>query len=248
MVLEKEPEVDNAVRVIGAQRPLRLGVETKQAVRVVLDNQQAGPLADAEHLGPALGAERDPGGVVERGDRVQELHPLALAGEPGDAFIQCLGYQPVVVHRHVHDTRLVGSEGSEGSHVGGPLGQDHVPWIDEDAGDEVERLLRADRDDHVVGMGMDSLQRHHLADALAQCRVALPRPVLQSDRAMLGNQLAGHLAHGIQRQGGDVGHPAGQRHDLRPGGHREQGPDLRGNHAPGPCCVPASMRVHQRPV
>ncbi len=181
---------------------------------------------------------------MERGNRVQELHPLAVAGEPGDAFVQRLWYQPVVVHRHVDDARLVGSEGSEGPHVRGPLGEDHVPGIDEDAGDEVECLLRADSDDHIVGLGMDSLQRHHLADALAQRGITLPRPVLQGDRAMLGNQLASHVADGIQRQRGDVGHASGQRHDLRPGGHREQGPDLRGNHASGSCGVPAGVRVH----
>ena len=49
----------------------------------------------------------------------------------------------------------------------------------------------------------------------------------------LGDQLADHLADGVERERGHVGRAAGQRDDLGPGGHGEQGPDLGGDHADG---------------
>ena len=56
-VLENEPEVDHAVRLVGAQRPDRLAVEAEQAVGVVLEHQHVGVAADLEDL--AGGAPRD---------------------------------------------------------------------------------------------------------------------------------------------------------------------------------------------
>jgi hypothetical protein len=56
--------------------------------------------------------------------------------------------------------------------------------------------------------------------------VALPGAVLQGLRAARLHELAHELADGVERQGGQVGHAAGQAHDLRAGGHGEQGADL----------------------
>ena len=82
-------------------------------------------------------------------------------------------------------------------------------------------------------MRPDLLQRHDVADPLAQPGVALRGAVLQRHLAAAGDQLADHLADGVERERGHVGRAAGQRDDLGPGGHGEQGPDLGGDHADG---------------
>ena len=236
------------MRVVGAQRPQRLPVEPQQAVGIVLDHEQAGPLADLQHPGPALHAEGHPAGVVEGRDRVEELHPLALAGQPGERLRQRLRDEPAVIHRDVDDVRLVGREGAQRPDIGRPLGQHDVAGVDEDPGDQVQRLLRADRDDHLVRVGADPLQCHHVTDALAQAGISLRRHVLQGHGAAVGHELAGHLADSVQRQGGDVGHAARQRHDLGPGSDGEQGPDLGRDHLLGPRGVAADIGVHQGPM
>jgi hypothetical protein len=97
-------------------------------------------------------------------------------------------------------------------------------------------------------VGADPLQRHHVTDALAQAGISLRGHVLQGHGTAVGHELAGHLADRVQRQGGDIGHAARQRHDLGPGGDGEQGPDLRRDHLLGPRGVAADIRVHQGPM
>ena len=236
------------MRVVGAQGPQRLPVEPQQAVGVVLDHQQAGPLADLQHPGPALQAEGHPAGVVEGRDRVEELHPLVIGGQPCDRLRQRLRDEPSVIHRDMDDVRLVGREGAQRADIGRPLGQHDIAGVHEDPGDQVQCLLRADGDDHLVRVAADSLQRHHVTDALAQAGISLCRHVLQGHGATIGHELARHLADGVERQGADVGHATRQRHDLGPGGDREQRPDLRRDHLLRPRGVAADIRVHKGPV
>jgi len=74
----------------------------------------------------------------------------------------------------VGDPRLVGGEHPQGTDVARRLGEDHITGVNEDPGDQVQRLLGSGRHHDVVGVGGDSLQRHHLEDLLAQRGVALP--------------------------------------------------------------------------
>ena len=77
---------------------------------------------------PVVG-EGDAGRVVEVRDRVQELDPAAGRLDVLDSGDQRLRDQPVVIHRHVHDLRLVGLERPERTDVGRRLGQDDVARI-----------------------------------------------------------------------------------------------------------------------
>ena len=135
------------------------------------------------------------------GHGVEELDPAAGGGHPLDGLLQGLGDEPVLVHGHVHHIGLVGGERAQGAHVGGRLGQDHVTGINEDPGDQIQRLLRTHRDHDVVGVRPDTLQRHDLADPLAQARVTLSGAVLQCGGALLGDQAAHHLPDRFQGQG-----------------------------------------------
>jgi hypothetical protein len=148
----------------------------------------------------------------------------------------------------VHHVGLVGRERAQGAHVGGRLGQDHITGIDEDPGDQVQGLLGAHRHHHVVGVCADALQRHDLADLLAQAHVTLRGAVLQRGGAPLGDQPAHHLTDGFEGQGRDVRRPAGQGDDLRPGGYGEQGANLRGDHAASSLGVLVEIRINPGPL
>ena len=218
----------------GVHRPQRrvdLPGEPEQAVRVVLEDGHAVLGADVEHLAPPLDGQRDAGRVVEVRDRVEELRDDAARRERPQRLAQQLRHQAVGVHRDVHDPRLVGGEAAQGAHVGRPLGEDDVARVAEDAGDEVQRHLRADGDHHVVRVGADPLERHDLADLLAQRGNALRGAVLQRDLAVAGDELGDLAGEGVERQRGEVRHAAGERDHLGPARHREQRPDLRRRHA-----------------
>jgi hypothetical protein len=137
----------------------------------------------------------------------------------------------VLVHRDVHDAGLVGGEAAERPDVGRAFGEHDVARVAVDAGDEVQCHLRADGDDHVVRVGADTLQRHHLADLLAQRGHSLRGAVLQRHLALALHEVGDLGRQRAEGQGGEVGHAAGQRDDLGPARHREQGADLRCGHA-----------------
>jgi len=225
--------VATGVRPVGADRRHRWCVEAEQAVRVVLEDHQPRRLADRQHLLTARLGQRDARGVVEVGHGVEELGPLAGGLHVGDRLGKRLRHQAVGVHRDVHDLGLVGREGPQRTDVGGGLGDHDVPRVDEHPRHQVQRLLAADGDHDVLGGGVHALECHDLADQLTQERVALARAVLQGLGAPGGDELADQLADSVQRQGRQVGHAAGQAHDLGTRSDCEQGPDLRGGHAVG---------------
>ncbi len=155
---------------------------------------------------------------------------------------------PLIVHGDMHHFGLVGGECAERAHVRGALGQHHVAGVDEDPGDQVERLLGADGDDHVVGPGLDALQAHDVADLLAQVRVALAGAVLQRDRAAPGDQVGDQLADHVEGKSGDVRHAAGERDHLRPRRDGEKSSNLGGDHPGSSCGVPIDVGVDARPL
>jgi hypothetical protein len=132
------------------------------------EDHQPGRLADREDLVAAVLGEARAGRVVEVRHGVEELAPLARRAHRGDRLAQRLGHEPVLVHGDVHDLGLVGREGAERPDVRRRLGDHDVTGVDEHARDEVERLLAADRDDDVLARALHALERHDLADQLAQ--------------------------------------------------------------------------------
>ena len=172
----------------------------------------------------------DAGRVVEVRDRVQQLDPAAGGLTGVDRGDERLRDQAVVVHRDVHDLRLVRLEGAQRADVGRRLRQDDVTRIDEDPGGQVQRHLRTDGDHHVVGMRLDPLQRHHLADLLAQSGMPWPDPYCSATRPSSATSAAASAASDSSGSDLQVRHPAGQRHHLGPVGDGEQCPDRRCPH------------------
>ena len=122
----------------------------------------------------------------------------------------------VVVHLDLHDVGLVGAEGRDRARVGRRLGDDHVARVDQRLAHEVDDLLAAGGDEHVLGVdvGMPSAAMTSAIASLvtampsvgAYCRARAasrwPRPCDMSAASDLG------------REGRGVGQPAGERDDL----------------------------------
>ena len=200
------------------------------------------------------GRERHAGGVVEVGDRVEELDLLAGGAGGRDRLLQRLGHQPVGVHLGVYDVALVGLEHAQRADVRRRLADHDVAGVAEDPGHEVDRLLGADGDDHVVGVRLDALEPHHLGDLLTELGHALAGAVLHRHRTVVRDQVADRAADDVERQPGDVGHAAGERDDLGPRRDREERADLRGRHpgraggVPVDVGVEAVLRARRRAV
>ena len=143
------------------------------------------------------------------------------------------GISPCVVHRDVHDARLVRAEDAERADVARRLGEDHVARIDEQLRHEVERLLRAGRGDDVVDRSADALERHDVEDLLAQRGDALAGAVLQGRRALRAHDALHRRDDQLLREGRDERHAAGEGDDLGAGGDGEQGSDLGGGEPGG---------------
>ena len=129
---------------------------------------------------------------------------------------------PVLVGRDLDHLGLVAAEDGNRARVGRRLADDDVARVDQRLGDEVDRLLAAGGDEHIVGVGQHPLRAHHLEDAVLGLLEALRRPVLQGLRRGLLRDLR-HLRRerpGRERRG--VGESAGERDHLRPGRDRHQ--------------------------
>ena len=135
------------------------------------------------------------------------------------------------VHRHVHDLGLVGGEAAERADVGRALGQHHVARIAEDAGDQVQRHLRADGDHHVVGSAR--IPSSAITSQICSRSTGTPcaEPYCSATCPSRATRSATSAASASQRQRGQVRHATGEGHHLGAAGHREQCADLGGRHA-----------------
>ncbi len=199
--------------------------------------------ADLQDLGAPWQGQRDAARVVEIRDGVEELDPLALRRHVRDGLAQRTGLQTVLVHRDVYDLGLVRAERAERTDVGRALGEDDVSRVAEDAGDHVQGHLGARGDHHVIRVGGDPLQRHDLADLLAQLRHPVRGAVLQGDLAVDRDQPGDLGGQRVQRQRGEVRHAAGQRDHLGAAGDGEESSDLGGGHPCGPLGVVRPVRI-----
>ena len=161
----------------------------------------------------------------------------------GERLAQQLRHEAVVVHRDVHDLRLVRGERAQRADVRRAFGDHDVTRVAEQPRDHVQAHLGADGHDDVVRVCLDALEGHDFADLLTQHGDAVRRAVLQGDQAVFGDDLRHLRGQRVERERGQVRHAAGERDDLGPAGHREQRPDLGGGHPGGARGVPLEVRV-----
>ena len=232
--LREGADVDDEVAAVElVERRQRLAAEAQQAVGVVLDDEQLAPPRQLDQAPPPLERHRHPGGVLEARHRVDEFRPPPLAVEPRQHRFQLVDPHPVLVAVDLDRLGLVAAEDRHRAGVGRRLADDDVAGIDQRLADQVDRLLAAGGDDHVVGVGQHPLGAHHLDDAVDRLGEALGRPVLER----LGGRLLRDPRHlrgeGLGREGRGVGQAAGQRDHLGPRRDRHQVAHRRGAHHAG---------------
>jgi alkanesulfonate monooxygenase SsuD/methylene tetrahydromethanopterin reductase-like flavin-dependent oxidoreductase (luciferase family) len=122
---------------------------------------------------------RHPARVLEGRHGVDELRPPALPLELVEQLLEGIDPHSVRVDRHLTRVGLIGAEDRHRAGVGGALGDHHVAGIDQRLGDQIEGLLAAAGDDHVLAVRPHPLDAHHLADHVLGSLEALGRPILQ---------------------------------------------------------------------
>ena len=101
-------------------------------------------------MAAAIEGQRAARGVLEVGHDVAEAGPQAS----GQARLEQVGPQAVPVGLDRDEVRIGAGQRLEGSHVGRGLDHDVVPGVDQGPGQQVERLLRAGRDQDVLGIAL----------------------------------------------------------------------------------------------
>jgi hypothetical protein len=87
--------------------------------------------------------------------------------------------------------------------------------IDQDPADEVERLLRAGRHEHVLRTNAETVMRSPIRDRLPKRGYAISRAVLQRARSMSPQDSLAGVAEFIDREQLFCGHAPGERDDAR---------------------------------
>jgi hypothetical protein len=105
------------------------------------------------------------------------------------------------------------------------------PGSQKTAGHQVERLLAADGDDDVLREASTPSSAITSQISSRSSGSPCPEPYCSACAPRVCHQLAHQLADDVEREGGQVRHPAGQADHLGPARDGEQGPDLGGRHA-----------------
>ena len=215
-------------RVERLDRRRRRAVVVQLPIRGIFEDQNA--VAQAELSGdfhqsrPAVGGERQAGGVLEVARAVDEFHAVQLAAVL-DAVEQRLDRADVhaaVVHRDGHHAGAEALEGAGVDEVRRGGGDHDVAGVDQRLGDQVQRLLAAGGDDQIVrrqahvrsGLTLGLLDVRQAA--LAQPGEARRGAVLQrlAGAGFVGQQVVDDAQHLLSREGEGVDQAGGEADEV----------------------------------
>ena len=205
-----------------------LAAEAQLAVGVVLEHGHAVLLAEADEGGAARAGERGALGVVE----LASPRRRACGTRTAKARREVVDVHAVVVAGHGDEGGLAAGEGLERGQVAGVLDGDRVARVEQHAGREVDALLRAVGDEHLVGADADAAAGEAGGDPLAQRAEALGGAVLERGAPVSRQHLGVRLGDGLDGEELGRGQPAGEREHLRLLGDLEDLAHGRGRHAP----------------
>ena len=178
-------------RQVGAvqhhQRRDVLAFVAKLPVRIVFDDRYAVLIREHHQLFAPRTRKRYSAWVLEVRQNVHELWPRA------QRVLHVAGLDAVSVNGNGDVLGAHQVERLQRAEVSRALHQDAVAAIDEQLGDQVQRLLRTRSDQHVIDAGQNSIARHVRDDVLAQRPIAFRRPVLQCRRSLASVRPAGML-------------------------------------------------------
>ncbi|MNV43274.1 hypothetical protein D3C71_1349840 [compost metagenome] len=206
--LGERAHVDAAFRVAGRQRRGWRVVKPQVAVGVVFHQRQI-QFSGSLHQGGATcfahGAAR---GVLEVGQHVQKARSVGTRAHLG---LQVVDEHAFVIAGHGHHSRLHGREGLQRAQVGGRFHQHAAVGVDQHLGDQVQRLLRASGDEHLVGIHIPGQE---VRDGLAQRAIPFAGGVLQGGGAVIGQHGGRGFGKGRDREGLGRGQAARQADDA----------------------------------
>ena len=152
--LREGAEVDDVVAAVElVERRQRLALVAQQPVGIVLEHQQLVLAGQLDQPPPSLQRERRPGRVLEARHRVDELRPPAGGGELVELSLQQVHPHPLRVALDLDHVGFVAAEDRDRARVGRRLADHRVAGIDQGLAEQVDRLLPAGSDDHVLGLG-----------------------------------------------------------------------------------------------
>ena len=172
--------------------------------------QQAGLLRDLRQLLTTRERHASPGGILEVRQHVQEARALEqLRRQRG-------GLQPLLVGGDRNELRLEQRERLQRAEIRRRLDQHAAAGIDQRLAEQIERLLRARGDQHVLRIDARRLRRVALRNPFAQLHVAFSRAVLQCRRRVVREHFDRLRAQPLDRKRVRRRQAAGERNDFRP--------------------------------
>ena len=207
-------------------------VKPQLAIRVVFDDGQARVAAHGNHGLAARFVHGAAGGVLEVGQQVHGARTRAALQRLAQAF----RLHAAIVAGHAVDLRLHGGESLQRAQVGGRFHQQAAALVQQDLGHQIQPLLAAGGDQHLIGRDLRAVAGHFSSHPLAQLGQAFAGGVLQRgarDRAAFGQDAGAGLAHGLDRKGLGRGQAARKVEDAGPFGDFQNLADGRGVHGRG---------------
>ena len=184
---------DRAFGRNGAKRDRGTFAEVDFAVGIVFKEPEvvfAGLFAE---LAAAFLADRAARRILEGRHHVRKARAAAFFAEP-------VGIEPLVVGLHFDVFGEAEVEGAERTHVGRAFDEHLAAFVEEEAGDHVEALLRTRGDEDFVDRGRNAALRFLFGDRFAQFLHARSGGVLQGDGALFIENLAGRGLHRFDRE------------------------------------------------
>jgi hypothetical protein len=150
--------------------------------------------------------------------------------ETFERFLEQVYAHTVRVHLDLNDVGLVAREHRHCARIGGRLADHDVAWVDQGLCHQVDHLLAAGGDDHLVRIGAHSFLGHHRDDSVLRLLEALGGPVLKCSGAGVARDLAHQRSECLGGERRRVGQSARERDHLGAGGDRHQVPHRRRPH------------------
>ena len=193
--LRKAGHVDDAaVLVVGFDRPGvargRHIVEMQRAVRIVFDDENVAPCGPLEELPAFFETDEKAGRVLKIRHDVEEGNPPAGAAFAYRYSFEIVEVDPISFLGDADERRLRVSKRGDRSRVGRQFHEDDVARVDEDARDEIERLLRTGGNDHFIRRRSNAAIRQNLRQRFDKRPVSSRRPVLE-DGAIRSDTVVG---------------------------------------------------------
>ena len=135
----------------GGERRGRGRLEREVGERHVLDHDRAPSLQGPHRRAARSLFEHVAGRVVTRRDQIDDARRCA-----GHRLAQSIDREPAGAERHAREPRPERRERVDRAEVGRVLQYNCVAGLDEQVGDQRDRLLRSARDEHLLGLGRES--------------------------------------------------------------------------------------------